>query len=343
MSRDAIICDLDGTLADVAHRRHHVSGQHKNWDAFFRAMGDDPVIEPVLLLLQAWINHHGANSVYFTTGRPEEYRDVTVAWLRNIGLPTDNLFMRADGDYRADHVVKRQMLEYIRRDGTEVRFVVDDRQTVVDMWREEGLICLQAAKGDFDHISGGRTPGELHLLIGPAGAGKSTFAEKYFKPGEVVSSDQLREQLSGTFLDQSRNEEVFGALRGIAAARVTNGLRAVVDATNIRNKDRTTLLKIAPHDSKVVYHVINRGMPSKQATAGWRAEVVLKDGASLLEGHERTFKANLKAILAGDGDPRVEVIDHRFALASGYGSRWELDAADHKTLTEDELLAALKV
>ena len=43
-----IICDLDGTLADVEHRRHHVTGGRRNWPAFFAACTDDPAMSPVV-------------------------------------------------------------------------------------------------------------------------------------------------------------------------------------------------------------------------------------------------------------------------------------------------------
>jgi hypothetical protein len=56
--------------------------------------------------------------------------------------------MRKDGDFRADYIVKQEILDaHIPKD--RVLFVLDDRQQVVDMWRRNGLMCFQVAEGNF--------------------------------------------------------------------------------------------------------------------------------------------------------------------------------------------------
>ena len=57
--------------------------------------------------------------------------------------------MRKDGDQRADHIVKREILAQIRNAGFEPVLVFDDRQSVVDMWRDQGIRVAQTAPGDF--------------------------------------------------------------------------------------------------------------------------------------------------------------------------------------------------
>jgi hypothetical protein len=57
----------------------------------------------------------------------------------------DELRLRKSGDRRSDVIVKREMLHRI--DETKVLFVVEDRNRVVEMWRKEGLVCLQCAVG----------------------------------------------------------------------------------------------------------------------------------------------------------------------------------------------------
>jgi hypothetical protein len=54
-----------------------------------------------------------------------------------------HLFMRRAGDSRPDQVIKREILDLIPKD--RVAYVLDDRQQVVDMWRAQGLTCLQVA------------------------------------------------------------------------------------------------------------------------------------------------------------------------------------------------------
>ena len=39
-----VVVDLDGVLADVRHRVHHVERRPKDWAAFFAAATDDPVL-----------------------------------------------------------------------------------------------------------------------------------------------------------------------------------------------------------------------------------------------------------------------------------------------------------
>ena len=60
----------------------------------------------------------------------------------------DDLFMRMAGDKRPDYVVKKDILDNFIKI-SDVWFVLDDRKSVVDMWRKAGLRCLQVQEGDF--------------------------------------------------------------------------------------------------------------------------------------------------------------------------------------------------
>ena len=75
-----------------------------------------------------------------------------VEWLLKHGLEVEfdsRLFMRKNGDSRADYVVKREILDDIRKAGFEPVLVFDDRQSVVEMWREQGIRVAQVAPGNF--------------------------------------------------------------------------------------------------------------------------------------------------------------------------------------------------
>lgn len=85
----------------------------------------------------------------------------------------------------------------------------------------------------------------LVVLVGPAGAGKTTFAARHFRPDEVVSSDAIRERLTGSEADQSRNPVVFRILNEEVARRLRGGGFAVVDATNVEGHARRALLRLA--------------------------------------------------------------------------------------------------
>jgi hypothetical protein len=65
------------------------------------------------------------------------------------GIVPEAFYMRSDKDYRADYIVKREMLDKIRADGYDPVLVFDDRTSVVNMWREAGLRAVQVAPGDF--------------------------------------------------------------------------------------------------------------------------------------------------------------------------------------------------
>jgi protein phosphatase len=88
-------------------------------------------------------------------------------------------------------------------------------------------------------------PSALIALVGPAGAGKTTFAAAHFKPSEVLSSDQCRLLVSDDAGDQSASAPAFAVLYFIAARRARRGRLTVVDATNVRPADRQRVLWLA--------------------------------------------------------------------------------------------------
>ena len=85
----------------------------------------------------------------------------------------------------------------------------------------------------------------LVLLIGPAGAGKSTFARRHFKPTEVLSSDFFRALLSDDENDQAVSRDAFDLLAWVAERRLARGRLTVVDATNTTRERRKPLLALA--------------------------------------------------------------------------------------------------
>jgi predicted kinase len=82
----------------------------------------------------------------------------------------------------------------------------------------------------------------LVVLVGPAGAGKSTFAARHFAPGEVLSSDAFRALIGGDEADQAATRPAFAALHRALAARLRAGRLTVVDATNVEAHARRALL-----------------------------------------------------------------------------------------------------
>lgn len=83
----------------------------------------------------------------------------------------------------------------------------------------------------------------LVVLIGAAGAGKSTFAARHFDPSEILSSDAYRALISGDEADQTVTRAAFGRLHRELARRLTSGKLSVIDATNVDRGARRALLQ----------------------------------------------------------------------------------------------------
>ena len=145
MTEEIVIFDIDGTLADVSERLHHIKKKPKDWDAFFRGIPQDKAIRSMVRLCN--ILYASGIKILLCTGRREQDRAETVKWLEQQGVNYHELILRPDGDRRSDVIVKREMLAGLDR--SKILFVVEDRSGVVEMWRSEGLVCLQCAPGEF--------------------------------------------------------------------------------------------------------------------------------------------------------------------------------------------------
>jgi hypothetical protein len=145
--KKAIIVDIDGTLADISHRVKYLEQTPKDWKNFFQSMKEDKVNIWCKTLVQRF---KATNiSVLLVSGRPDNYFKETVDWLGMKGIYYDNIFMRKAVDYREDFIVKREIYDTEIKGKYDVLFCIDDRNQVVNMWRANGLTCLQCKEGDF--------------------------------------------------------------------------------------------------------------------------------------------------------------------------------------------------
>lgn len=179
-SKRIVLVDMDGTLADCEHRRHHLKGEtvHKldctdpsarigvksppgfkcpqcgargseksDWPAFFSDCDKDPPIEWV----RDWVEAIGEDPDYeviIVSGRPTDFCGIkTEEWLDKWRVPYDHLLMRDRGDMRPDTIVKKEILDLLPKE--QIQFVIDDRKSVCEMWRENGLYVIQVAEGNF--------------------------------------------------------------------------------------------------------------------------------------------------------------------------------------------------
>lgn len=142
-----VIVDLDGTLANIEHRLHFVKDKEKkDWEGFFNHIPHDKLREDVAQQVMDF--HHEGYSIVLMSGRPEWTRHMTMAWIHNFapGMPFINLIMRQDWDKRPDTDTKKDMLKYYP-DRSLIHKIIDDRPSVIRMWKEEGLDVIDVGKG----------------------------------------------------------------------------------------------------------------------------------------------------------------------------------------------------
>jgi hypothetical protein len=139
-----VIFDLDGTLANADHRAHHLTGEVKDWRAFYAECAADEPVRPLILIAQTLAVFNW--EVHIWTGRSAEVADKTEVWLAAQGLDDFSLRMRAIGDHRPDTKLKAGWLAEC---GWVPDLVFEERSSVVAMWRAHGILCAQVAPGDF--------------------------------------------------------------------------------------------------------------------------------------------------------------------------------------------------
>lgn len=135
---DVVLCDIDGTVALRRGRNPYD----------YESVGDDAFDPRMKRLLNRFVGN-GVRLI-FISGRENvgNCRGKTLLWLTENGF-CGELLMRAEGDMRPDQEVKKELYEKYIKGHYNVLAVFDDRDKVVKMWREEGLLCPQVYYGDF--------------------------------------------------------------------------------------------------------------------------------------------------------------------------------------------------
>jgi uncharacterized HAD superfamily protein len=133
----AIIVDIDGTLAELNGRNPYATELCLN----------DSLNETVAQTVHMYKSIGYA--VIIVSGRSDKFKILTQKWLDQHQIEYDELFMREDGDMTKDSTVKKNIYQNNISIRYSVELVLDDRQQVVNMWRDIGLTCYQVAFGDF--------------------------------------------------------------------------------------------------------------------------------------------------------------------------------------------------
>lgn len=137
LPKQAIIVDLDGTLADIGDRSPYNTDE---------VMYDK--LNKVIYRLIMKYKRDGYH-ILVVTGRPIACSTDTIEWLNMNHVPFDMLVMRPEGDKQQDITLKHRAYNQYIKNEYDVEFVLEDRSRVVRMWRSIGLICFQVKDGDF--------------------------------------------------------------------------------------------------------------------------------------------------------------------------------------------------
>lgn len=143
--KQAIIFDVDGTLAENMDGRIARHGKKaapfQEWDAW-----DDKPSEHVIKMLNSLKDEF---SIIICSGRKDSAKDVLKDWFRENDVYYDEIFMRKHDDNRKDSIIKSEIYFEHIEPFYDVFTVFDDRDQVVEMWRENGLKCFQVQEGRF--------------------------------------------------------------------------------------------------------------------------------------------------------------------------------------------------
>lgn len=134
-------------LSDAAGRQHFLDRPRRDWEAFFDACGDDPVIAEVARLLELLDRDL---AVVLLTARPARVSPNTRAWLDRYQLRWDLLVMRPDRDFRSSPAFKRACVTDLREYGFELRLAFEDDRRNVEMFHGEGVPCIYLHSGYYE-------------------------------------------------------------------------------------------------------------------------------------------------------------------------------------------------
>jgi len=139
---DALIVDMDGTLANVSSIRHYVTRprNEKDFDSFHRASLFVPPNHEVAMIVDQC--HATGMTVFVVTARRSMWERPTRDWLHKHGIPYDALCMRGNQDHRRDVEVKKDILTRIRKTHTPV-IAIDDNPSVLALWEAEHIKTIR--------------------------------------------------------------------------------------------------------------------------------------------------------------------------------------------------------
>ena len=143
-----VIFDLDGTLVKLDHRLDYILNEPKQWDKFYEEIENDELLDDMYAIYETFLYAPDV-SIIIVTGRSDKYKQQTLDWLEKHGIMFDELYMRKEGDHRRDYEVKKDILDILKQLKYDILCVFEDRDEVVQMYRENGVRCLQVCNGNY--------------------------------------------------------------------------------------------------------------------------------------------------------------------------------------------------
>lgn len=144
-----ILCDLDGTVADISHRLKYIQGpaEERDYTSFFSTVSLDVPKKDVIEKLFIKAAKQSVNNILFVSGRSDISRKDTELWItEHLGVTNPIVFMRRHGDHSPDTVLKENFYKGFLKN-LEVVTVFDDRPSVIRMWRSHGLHVTDCGNG----------------------------------------------------------------------------------------------------------------------------------------------------------------------------------------------------
>lgn len=167
MAKPCYLFDIDGTLADITHRLHHIQDQPKNWEAFFAACSRDEPI-PHICSLARTLSAYAP--IVLVSGRSDKVRTETDYWIKvSAQLFAAALYMRKDGDHRPDHEVKGELLDQLMDDGWKptLCFILKNGQNRAIFQYDAGVPDHPSELPDRPSIGGAEAHWASQQLVGP--------------------------------------------------------------------------------------------------------------------------------------------------------------------------------
>lgn len=144
--RETVVCDIDGTIADNSHRQHYLE-EKKDWKSFFLAIEKDKPIFKILKKIEKL--YLDGFQIIFITGRPEEYRLLTQAWLKKYLHFNYTLLMRENNDWRDKIEIKKELFEKNLKN-LKISIVFENDKDLCILWESLGLKVFKVNESDFE-------------------------------------------------------------------------------------------------------------------------------------------------------------------------------------------------